>query len=526
MIYNPLGGGSSAITINTSVITGGTQGSVLFIGAAGVLQQDNANFFWDDTNNRLGIGTAAPTHLLEVKGSTTTAFKVWNGTSGAAFSVNTTGTRVGIGVASPGGALDVGGDRIIAFVGGSGNINNVSTLSNGTGTMIFTTNNGRFGGDVAGGRLNVLGQANSALIPFAVQQGSGTATTKLASFRDQSGTETLGITAAGGFTVNTAAGGNYRFILDHTVVPGGANGDGVGLTFSAENASGVTEDIAYIDAIYDTISANDVSMRISTRNSGTPTERIRIDPSGNVGIGTATPDRKIHSEVGDAGTTTVLYPARLTRISSGTPAAGIGTGLEFETQTAAGNNEVGSTIESVTTDVTAASEDFDLVFKNMAAGAAAAEVARITSIGDFKLVGKTTLYNNITTEGYGVPAIYKSDRSTGQTSAKTLAAYTVGGADGSFLVSANVLVTTSSAENFTVTCTYTDEGNTSRTLTLNFQTIAGVLGTAVNFANGAVPYEGLPVHIRAKASTTITIASTGTFTGATYNIEEMISQIA
>ncbi len=37
-----------------------TTGSVLFSGTSGQAQQDNANFFWDDTNNRLGIGTTSP----------------------------------------------------------------------------------------------------------------------------------------------------------------------------------------------------------------------------------------------------------------------------------------------------------------------------------------------------------------------------------------------------------------------------------------------------------------------------------
>lgn len=49
-------------------ITSATAGSVLFAGASGVLQQDNANFFWDDTNNRLGIGTTIPSHKLTVTG--------------------------------------------------------------------------------------------------------------------------------------------------------------------------------------------------------------------------------------------------------------------------------------------------------------------------------------------------------------------------------------------------------------------------------------------------------------------------
>lgn len=41
---------------NLSVTTSLTTGSVPFIGASGALTQNNANFFWDNTNNRLGIG--------------------------------------------------------------------------------------------------------------------------------------------------------------------------------------------------------------------------------------------------------------------------------------------------------------------------------------------------------------------------------------------------------------------------------------------------------------------------------------
>jgi hypothetical protein len=44
-----------------------TSGSVLFSNGS-TIAQDNANFFWDDTNNRLGIGNAAPSHPLDVTG--------------------------------------------------------------------------------------------------------------------------------------------------------------------------------------------------------------------------------------------------------------------------------------------------------------------------------------------------------------------------------------------------------------------------------------------------------------------------
>lgn len=60
------GGGSTAVG---SPISGATAGSVLFSGAGGVLAQDNANIYWDDANNRLGIGTITPTVALDVNGT-------------------------------------------------------------------------------------------------------------------------------------------------------------------------------------------------------------------------------------------------------------------------------------------------------------------------------------------------------------------------------------------------------------------------------------------------------------------------
>lgn len=95
--------------------------------------------------------------------------------------------------------------------------------------------------------------------------------------------------------------------------------------------------------------------------------------------------------------------------TSATPAIGIGTILSFETETASGNFEIGATIESVSTDVTSTSEDFDLVFKTMSAGAAPTERIRITqnsgtpvisSIGNMILSapsGTIVLLDNATT---------------------------------------------------------------------------------------------------------------------------------
>lgn len=50
----------------TGTSTAFTTGSIVFAGASGVYSQDNANLFWDDTNNRLGIGTASPNAVLTI----------------------------------------------------------------------------------------------------------------------------------------------------------------------------------------------------------------------------------------------------------------------------------------------------------------------------------------------------------------------------------------------------------------------------------------------------------------------------
>lgn len=55
----------------TGTSTTFTAGSVVFAGASGVYSQDNANLFWDDTNNRLGLGTTTPGYSLTTYASTT-----------------------------------------------------------------------------------------------------------------------------------------------------------------------------------------------------------------------------------------------------------------------------------------------------------------------------------------------------------------------------------------------------------------------------------------------------------------------
>ena len=54
------------------IIHEGTSGSLFFGAVDGRPTEDNAQLFWDDTNDRLGIGTNSPTEKLEVVGTTST----------------------------------------------------------------------------------------------------------------------------------------------------------------------------------------------------------------------------------------------------------------------------------------------------------------------------------------------------------------------------------------------------------------------------------------------------------------------
>jgi hypothetical protein len=65
----------------TGTSTAFTSGSIVFAGTSGVYSQKNANLFWDDSNNRLGINTATPASSLEVYGNA--ALGSANGTAGS-----------------------------------------------------------------------------------------------------------------------------------------------------------------------------------------------------------------------------------------------------------------------------------------------------------------------------------------------------------------------------------------------------------------------------------------------------------
>jgi hypothetical protein len=72
-----LGSGDIVLAATPSGVAGAIQFS-----NGSAFASDATNFFWDDTNNRLGVGTNAPASQLEIKGNDDASFQISGGIAG------------------------------------------------------------------------------------------------------------------------------------------------------------------------------------------------------------------------------------------------------------------------------------------------------------------------------------------------------------------------------------------------------------------------------------------------------------
>jgi hypothetical protein len=153
------------LTASTSLfITSFTTGSIPFAGAGGLISQNNANFFWDNTNTRLGIGSGTPIATLSVKGSGTTSPFIIASSTGAQMFNFTADGRLGIASSSPGASFTLNG---------AGGINPFIVASS-TGSSLFTIlQNGNIGiaSSTPAAKLAITGDAG--LPSFLIASSSG-----------------------------------------------------------------------------------------------------------------------------------------------------------------------------------------------------------------------------------------------------------------------------------------------------------------------------------------------------------------
>ena len=181
--------------------------------------------------------------------------------------------------------------------------------------------------------------------------------------------------------VNNAAVTVARFT--HATNGAPAIGIGTAIDFSTETSSNVfrTGGAIYSEARNLSLTLEDFDMAFALMIDGIAgTEVMRITNDKFLGINTDTPTTTIQAVRDDAATNTVTPMLRLTHTTSNAPAIGIGTSIEFETETSVGSTKIGGTIESVATIVSALTEEFDMVFKTMSAGATATEKLRVGEV--------------------------------------------------------------------------------------------------------------------------------------------------
>ncbi len=196
----------------TGTSTAFTTGSLVFAGASGVYTQDNSKLFWDDTNNRLGIGTASPTSQLHLAAGTASAstapLKFTSGTNlttpengaveydGSHIYITIAGTRYQLdqqnalkatyqatpadptSTSSTSGVMmgiagsitpTISGKVMIVISGdlknGTNNGNTTVQLRYGTGAA--PTNGNALTGTAIGGQVNMTAAATSQRVPFS-----------------------------------------------------------------------------------------------------------------------------------------------------------------------------------------------------------------------------------------------------------------------------------------------------------------------------------------------------------------------
>lgn len=187
----------------------------------------------------------------------------------------------------------------------------------------------------------------------------------------------IGASSSGGGITNGAAANELMKSDGTNAVASGLSSTTAGnLTFGLAATTGVDRTLLAAG------SGSDINLNLLAKGAGA----VQLGNSSWTNSIYTFGNQALVSDVKDASTNTVLPTIRGLRRTSGSAAVGIGSAIQLETISSAG-----SIIESVSTDLTGGSVDFDLVFKNIAAGASAAEKLRITSEG--RLYG-TALHNN------------------------------------------------------------------------------------------------------------------------------------
>lgn len=215
-----------------------TSGSIGFFNSTGILSQDNSNFYWDDSNNRLGLGTNNPAKLLDVRGGA--VFNTDGGdydlnikgdTDANLFYVDASEDRVGIGTSVPGATLEINSDTennlgVIIQTTDDNTTNNLFEVHNSSGsTLFYISSQGKLIADLGtSAGFFIGGGGNSTVSGVGSNVAVGTALTSLTTGHSNIGVgaltlrdETTGYynIAVGGSTLRQGTGNTSNVAVGH-----------------------------------------------------------------------------------------------------------------------------------------------------------------------------------------------------------------------------------------------------------------------------------------------------------------------
>ena len=271
-------GNLTTVSVGTTIFSGGTTGSLLFIGPGSIVQQNNQSIFWDDVNYRFGIGTTTPGAPLHIVGN----------------SFNTLGII----------QSDDTGDSALRFRLGAAGQAYTFGIDNSDSDK-FKISDG-----------SVLGTTDRLTIDTSGNVGIGTTTPgvklhvhSLAGVAD-SGAYFSDADVSHGLTGPLGADSNYFRITEYDGLAGGAYLIGAGDNASVPGLSlqgiiGTTDPTDTAPALFlngskknttveQAMGALETVLQIETGILGSGTKLMTILGSGNVGIGTIAPVGLLH----------------------------------------------------------------------------------------------------------------------------------------------------------------------------------------------------------------------------------------
>lgn len=320
------------VAIGGPVISG-TTGSILFVNPTATLAQDNANFFWDVTNHRLGIGTTNPLSKLDINGSArlrgSNSLSFYNsandnfgaiynpgGAGSAALEFDTnvvamtiaSGGNVGIGTTNPGYKLDVAGATHGSTVFAA------ATESTWVTQQVYAP--GTVNGTAAGIKFGTTGNtahAGAGIVGVSQDYTGGVMDLAFLTATSNTSAERMRITSTGNVGIGTTAPTALLQVGNNT-----ATGYGIRIN-QANNNNNLTFANAGTDKWTQYVVGNDI--RFYEANSVNQ-DRVTFQAGGNVGIGTTAPNGVLDVYKSTNGNAT-LYIRNPDTTAAGSSRAGI-----------------------------------------------------------------------------------------------------------------------------------------------------------------------------------------------------------